>query len=190
VFVRKAAIRPVPEYAVVEDRAVESVEDLLAGDDELQEVLDRGYRDLDRRQPTLGHWLAGEVSDRKDELVQSLGYFLAVTVFLSFREAFPTRLGTVDGGILQMALDTLEADEELRADDPTEVLDSDDVVAMGQPAVIGFVQHHVQQALEQAEGEIDLQELDRVYRATLVEVIALSHAVEAPHGSRQAHNLA
>ena len=59
---------------------------------------------------------------------------------------------------------------------------SDDVVAMGQPAVIEFVQHHVEEAIEQAEGEVELEQLDRVYRALLVEVIALSHAVAGPRG--------
>jgi hypothetical protein len=173
----------VPGYAVVDDSSVEAVEELLGdGSDDLQELLDRGYRDLDRQQPVLGQWLAEEVSSRRDELVQSLGYFLSVTVFLAFREAFPRRLGTVDPGTLEIALETLAADEELRAEDPTEVLDSDDVVAMGQPAIVGFVQHHVQQALEQADEDVDLHDLDRVYRAVLIEVIALSHAVSSPTG--------
>lgn len=172
-----------PGYAVVDDSSVEAVEELLGdGSDDLQELLDRGYRDLDRQQPVLGQWLAEEVSSRRDELVQSLGYFLSVTVFLAFREAFPRRLGTVDPGTLEIALETLAADEELRAEDPTEVLDSDDVVAMGQPAIVGFVQHHVQQALEQADEDVDLHDLDRVYRAVLIEVIALSHAVSSPTG--------
>lgn len=182
-FLRKAAIPQVPDHAVVDEQAVEAVESSLGEDENaLQDTLDRGYRDLDRHQPTLGSWLAEQVSTRNDELVQSLGYFLSVTVFLTFQEAFPTRLDAVDDAGLRLALDLLTTDEELRENDPTEVLDSDDVVAMGQPAVLRFVQHHVQQALEQTEGEIDLQDLDGVYRAMLVEVIALSHAVSTPTG--------
>jgi hypothetical protein len=183
VFLRKAALRPVPSHAVVGDQAVEAVEETLGdAQDALQDALDRGYAELDRKQPALATWLADEVSGRHDELVQSLGYFLAVTVYLAFAEAFPRRLREVDGGGLQMALDTLAADEELRANDPSEILDSDDVVAMGQPALLAFVQHHLDQALEQAGTELDLADLDRVYRAVLVEVIALSHAVESPSG--------
>jgi hypothetical protein len=183
VFLRKAALRPVPSHAVVGDQAVESVEETLGdAQDALQNALDRGYAELDRKQPALATWLADEVSGRHDELVQSLGYFLAVTVYLAFAEAFPRRLREVDDGGLQMALDTLAADEELRANDPSEILDSDDVVAMGQPALLAFVQHHLDQALEQAGTELDLADLDRVYRAVLVEVIALSHAVESPSG--------
>ncbi|MFW5925384.1 MAG: hypothetical protein ACOCV4_04410 [Myxococcota bacterium] len=182
-FVRKAALRPVPAHAIVDERAVAVIEESLGdAQEDLQETLDRGYQELDRKQPVLGTWLADQVSSRNDELVQSLGYFLAVTVYMAFAEAFPTRLRQVDDGSLTMALDTLAADEELRADDPGEVFESDDVVAMGQPALLAFVQHHVEQALEQAGDDIDLSELDRIYRAVLVEVISLSHAVESPSG--------
>ena len=182
-FLRKAALRPVPRHAVVDEHFVQLVEAQLdAHEDDLQGVLDRGYAELDRRQPALSDWLAEQLSEGQDELVQSLGYFLVVTVYMTFREAFPTRLDEVDERSLELALETLSVDEELRANDPTEALDSDDVVAMGQPAVIEFVQHHVEEAIEQAEGEVELEQLDRVYRALLVEVIALSHAVAGPRG--------
>lgn len=185
-FLRKAAIRLVPRYAIVDDNAVESVEEALAGDEEnLQEILDGGYRELDRRQPVLSEWLAEEVSEREDELSQSLGYFLAIAVYMAFREAFGARLGAVDETNLRLALDTLTLDEELRANDPTEALSSDDVIALGQPVVIDFVQHHMREAIEQAEEDANLENLDRVYRAILVETIALSHAVMAPPGETQ-----
>ena len=182
-FLRKAALRPVPSHALVDEHAIEAVEQSLeSSEDELQATLDTGYRELDRRQPALATWLAEQVSGGEDELAQSLGYFLVVTVFLAFREAFPSRLREVDDEALRMALDTLEADEQLREDDPSEVFDSDDVVAMGQPVLVDFVQHHVQEAIEQAGDEADLDELDRIYRAVLIEIIALSHAVSSPSG--------
>ncbi len=181
-FLRKAAIRPVPTYAVVEPHFIEAVESALDEGGKLQDHLDVGYRELDRRQPTLSTWLSSELSTGRDETVQSLGYFLIIAVFMAFREAFPKRLREIDDGALHMAIDTLAADEELRANDPTEILESDDVVAMGQPSMISFVQHHVQEAIEQSEGDLDLDELDRIYRAVLVQVIALSHAVASPTG--------
>lgn len=181
-FLRKAALRPVPKHAVVDEHAVEAVEEALDVESGLQDALDDGYRLLDRKQPTLGAWLAEQVSQRGDELAQSLGYFLAVTVYLAFEEAFPTRLGTVDEGSLEVALGTLETDEEIRAEDPLEVLDSDDVVAMGQPAIIDYVQHHLQEALDQAGDRANIEDLDGIYRAILVEVIALSHAVRGLDG--------
>ncbi len=190
-FLRKAALRPVPAWAVVDEMALDGLEASLGEDDEgLQEVLDAGYREMDRLQPHLAEWLAAEVSSEDDELAQSVGYFLVVTVYLAFREAFPTRLGEVDEAALSIALETLEVDEELRAADPTEVLESDDVVAMGQPAVLAYVQHHFDEAIAQADGDPDLDAFDTVYRAILVEVIALSHAVRAPDAQSQSRILA
>lgn len=182
-FLQKAAIRQVPRFAVVDESAVEGVEALLdVGEEAIQEVLDSGYRELDRRQPVLAAWLAEEVSDREDELAQSLGYFLAIAIYMAFKEAFGARLGAVDETGLGLALETLSIDEELRASDPSDTLTSDDVIALGQPVLIDFIQHHMREAVEQAGEEADVDSLDRVYRAVLVEIIALSHAVEAPAG--------
>ncbi|HJK98410.1 MAG TPA: hypothetical protein RMF84_14360 [Polyangiaceae bacterium LLY-WYZ-14_1] len=185
-FLRKAALRPVPSWAVVPSDTLEAVEASLGDEEEaLQSALDDGYRSLDRRQPVLAAWLAEEVSQRQDELAQSLGYFLTVSVYLAFREAFPTRLEAIDAESLGLAIATLEADEELRAGDPFEVYESDDVVAMTQPAVLEFVQHHVREAVQQADAEADLDEFDQVYRAVLVQTIALSHAVAVPRGQQR-----
>lgn len=184
-FVRKAALRPVPHHAVVDDRFVQSMVRGLDDDDgKLQETLDRGYHDLDSRQPAVAEYASIVLSGVADELIQALGYFLTVTVFLAFREAFPTRLVEVSSDDVAMAAATIEADEELRAADPTELMETDDVVAMGQPALVAFIQHHVEQALEQgASDAIDLAALDRVYRGVLIEIVALSHAVAAADGS-------
>jgi hypothetical protein len=182
-FVRKAALRAVPRWAVVDEHAVEAVEDALGDEgDELQAALDGAYRDMDRLQPTLAQYLAEQIAEQGDDLAQSVGYFLSITVHMAFREAFPTRLRTIDESALGMAIATLDADEELRKDDPSEAMESDDVVAMTQPALLQFVQHHLEQALEQAGEQPDLAAFDQVYRAVLVEVVALSHAVEPPEG--------
>ena len=162
--------------------ALDAIENALSVPDEaLQAILDDGYREMDRHQPRLAAWLASEVSARHDELAQSVGYFLAVTVFMAFREAFPTRLEAVDEAALQLALATLRTDEELRANDPTEVLESDDIVAMGQPALVDYIQHYFDETMSQSD-DADLEAFDTIYRAVLVEVIALSHAVRAPTG--------
>lgn len=183
-FVRKAALRPVPKWAVVDEVAVAAVEDALGDEgEELQQALDGAYREMDRRQPALARWLGEQVSGRSDDLAQSLGYFLVVTVYMAFREAFPTRLGTVPQHALDLALATLDADEELRANDPTEVLESDDVIAITQPVLLHFVQHHLDQALEQAGEQPNLEAFDQIYRAILVEVVALSQSIAPPEGT-------
>ena len=183
-FVRKAALRDVPRHAVVDDVAIQAVEEQLGDEgDELQQTLDGTYREMDRKQPAIAQWLAEQVSGRNDDLAQSLGYFLVVTVYMAFREAFPTRLDEVDETNLKLAIDMLAADEELRANDPTELMESDDIVAMGQPVLLHFVQHHLDQALTQGGEDPDLEAFDHIYRAILVEVIALTHAVRSPDGS-------
>jgi len=183
VFFRKAALRPVPSFATVDNRYVQSMEQSLDDDDEkLQEALDRGYHDFDSKQPAVAAHAGSILSTLNDELVQALGYFLTVTVYLSFREAFPTRLTTASEDDVSIAEATIEADEEIRANDPDEALETDDVVGIAQPAVVAFVQHHVEQALEQGGDEVNLTELDRVYRSVLVEIVALSHAVASPEG--------
>ena len=182
-FVKKAALRPVPKWAVVDDVALGGVESTLSDEsDQLQDTLDAAYREMDRRQPALAGWLGGEVSGRSDDLAQSLGYFLIVTVYMAFREAFPTRLGEVTEAELTDARDMLAADEELREGDAAEMMESDDVVAMTQPTLLHFVQHHLDQALDQAGEKADLASFDQVYRAVLIEVISLSHVVAPPEG--------
>ncbi len=182
-FLRKAAIRPVPRYAVIDEAVIGSLESLLdEPGEQLQKALDDGFRVLDRTQPALARYLADIVSDGGDEFVQSLGYFLTVTVYLAFRDAFPTRLAEIDERSLNLAREMLETDTALRAADPHEVLESDDVIALTQPHLVGFVQHHLEEALRQADEEVTMPELERTYQAVLVEVIALSAAVRAPDG--------
>jgi hypothetical protein len=183
VFFRKAAIRPIPRYAVIERRVIDEVERELEGESlVLQDKLDRLYSQLGQRQPVLSDFLSAELGEIEDELAQSLGYFLIAAVHMTFTEAFPNRLEEVDEDALSLSLATLSTDEELRALDPLEKLDSDDLIAMNQPALVDFVQHHVREAFEQAEDEIPVAQLDRVYRAILVQIIALSHAVISPTG--------
>lgn len=181
-FIRKSALREVPKHAIVDELAISSVEEQLSDESEsLQRMLDSNYREMDRRQPALADWLAEQVASHHDDLAQSLGYFLVVTVYMAFREAFPTRLETVEDDSLQFAIDTLAADEELRANDPDEPLETDDVIAMGQPSLVHFIQHHLDQALNQSDGT-ELEAFDHIYRSVLVEVISLSHAVRTPEG--------
>lgn len=175
-----------PPYAVVEEDALARLDEILDEDENLiQDKLDRAFRDLDRTQPELARYLTDELGKSTDDIAQSLGYFLIVAVFMAFREAFPTRLGVVTADALEAGLASLAADEALREDDPNEVLESDDVLAMGQPALIDFVQEHVQEALEVAPEDTDLDQLDNVYRAILVEVITLSHAVLPTQGENE-----
>ena len=68
-FVRKAALRPVPPWAVVDSDSIEAVEQSLEADEvDLQDALDRGYRELDVKQGPLAAFAAQELSETEDEL--------------------------------------------------------------------------------------------------------------------------
>ena len=66
------------------------------------------------------------------------------------------------------------------------MLESDDVVAMGQPHLVSFVRDQVEAALEPDEdgeaADVDLDAVSAVYRAVLVEILALGQAVSPPRG--------
>ncbi|MEZ4288891.1 MAG: hypothetical protein R3A47_12325 [Polyangiales bacterium] len=182
-ILRGAAIRPVPTYAVVGDDAIERVEEKIGDNEEsLQQLLDDEFRRFDRNQPEMAQWVADTLAETSDELAQSVGYFLSVTIYMAFAEAFPTRLDSADAQSIEVAMAMLQTDEELRRQSDAQFIASDDVVAMGQPDVIAFVQHHMEEALAQANGTMDPEALELVYRAVLVQVMVLSQCVHEPAG--------
>ncbi|MCX7808152.1 MAG: hypothetical protein N2515_06060 [Deltaproteobacteria bacterium] len=182
-FFRKAAIRPIPRWAVVDEEAVLAVEAMLELSDEaFEQAMEQAYRQMEERQPTLTAWLVAQFTFHENELVQSVAFFLAVSVYMAFREAFPTRLQTIDAAQLELAIETFITDESIRQEDPIEVMETDDIIAVGQPAVVHFIQSHVDEAIGQAGENPPLDAFDHVYRSLLVEVVALSHAVSPPHG--------
>lgn len=187
----RAAIRPVPAHAVVPQSAVDEVEADFAHAEDLEEHVDRAFNELDRRQPAIASYLAREVDKISDETAQALGHFLGVAVHGAFSAAFGARLRAVDERVLQTAIASMEWDEELRRGAADEVLESDDVVAIGQPHVVAFVREQLEAALEADENgdppEVDLEAIDSVYRAVLVEILALSQSVTPPRGAASAH---
>ena len=76
----------------------------------------------------------------------------------------------------------LTADEELRRSDPRDALDSEDIVAIDQPALVAFVNEHIERTLAQNAVAVDVDDVDIVFRAILVEILALSQAVAPPPG--------
>ncbi|MEI8259758.1 MAG: hypothetical protein WCJ30_29180, partial [Deltaproteobacteria bacterium] len=158
----------------------------LSESDDLEHRIDRAFVDLDARQPALAEYLSEQIDAITDETAQALGHFLGVAVHEAFSGAFGKRLSCVDEASVAVARGSLEADEELRRGSPDEVLESDDVVAISQPHMLAFVREQLDAVLEPDEdgdaSDVDLESVHRVYRAVLIEIIALSQAVEAPAG--------
>lgn len=193
-WVRGAAIRPVPPYAVVSREVLDRVEEELA-ESGMQEKsdLDDAFGRFERTQPALAQAAAQVLSRPLDETALALGYFLTIAVWLAFERAFAKRLSEVTDEQLRAAQAALDLEEELRAAHSEEPLDIEDVMAIEQPSVLAFVNEHVEAALEPTETdprEVDVDDVHAVYRVVLVQTLALSHAVIPESGARAREMLA
>jgi hypothetical protein len=181
VWVRRAAIRPVPTYAQVPLRALSEVEGQLGEDDEqARERLDEAFNRFEDTQPALADRISTTLNGPLDETALALGYFLTLAVWLAFDSTFGAELIEVSETALTGVEESLQLDEQIRLSDPAEAVDSDDVVAMEQPDILSFVHEHLDAALEANASEVDVDDVHAVYRVVLVEVLALSYAVKAP----------
>jgi hypothetical protein len=181
VWVRRAAIRPVPLYARVPSGVLGEIENDLADEDEIaQDRLDTAFARFEATQPAIAARVASALSKPLDETALALGYFLTLAVWLAFERNFEGRLQQVDEDEMDAAEQSLALDEELRRVDPAEAVDTDDVVAMEQPDLLAFVNEHLDNALDAHAGEVDVDDVHAIYRVVLIEVLALSYAVHPP----------
>jgi len=183
-WVRGAAIRPVPTFAVVEKAILDSVEHELADDSTLaQGELDSAFARFEATQPDLAETISHVLSSPLDETALALGYFLSIAIWLAFERTFgPSRLRAVSCDALNATEEAICLEEELRAAKGDEPLDLDDVVSVQQPNVLAFVHEHVEAALDiraagGADGDVDVDDVHSVYRAIVLLTLCLSHAV-------------
>jgi hypothetical protein len=202
-WVRGAAIRPVPRYAVVARETLERIEQRLADDSSRgREELDGAFARFETTQPHVADAVSQVLSRPLDETALALGYFLSIAIWLAFEETFGAeRLREVSADALQATAAAIALEEELRASRGDEPFDLDDVVSIEQPNVLAFVHEHVDAALdpmrrsarEQAAGaggggradadEVDTDDVHSVYRATILLTLCLSHAVVPVDGA-------
>ncbi|MGH7438059.1 MAG: hypothetical protein ACRENE_20445 [Polyangiaceae bacterium] len=196
-WVRGAAIRPVPKYAVVDASTLEQIERGLADESpEARSELDGAFARFESTQPELSDAISQVLSRPLDETALALGYFLSIAVWLAFERTFGApRLREVSADALRATEEAINLEEELRAAHGDEPLDLDDVVSIEQPNVLAFIHEHVDAALEprapvssaggEAEGgdevaelrEVDADDVHSVYRAIVLLTLCLSHAV-------------
>jgi hypothetical protein len=193
-WVRGAAIRPVPPYAVLDRGVLDAIEDELADHGEAaRSDLDDAFGRFEATQPALAAHVAQVLASPLDETALALGYFLTIAVWLGFERAFGRRLTEVSEDAVSAAESALTLEEELRAAHADEPLELEDVMAIEQPGVLAFANEHVEAALEPAEGEareVDVDDVHAVYRSVLVLTLALSHAVAPASGARPRELLA
>ncbi|MBW2529294.1 MAG: hypothetical protein JRI23_34275 [Deltaproteobacteria bacterium] len=187
-WVRRAAIRPVPAHAELPAAALEDAEDWLGGgpvlDEELAEQRLQGtYDRFQRAQPELADRIGRVVARTADEVAVALGFYLATTLWLAFKRAFGDRLAEISATDITGVEESLALDEQLRGEDPDEPVDSDDVVRMEQPHALDFIQEHVEAALEVHADVADVDAVHAIYRLMLIQVLALSYGVKPPAGA-------
>ena len=180
-WVRSAAIRPVPAYAQLPPEAFAEVEQWLGNDEAAAEQrLHEAFERFENEQAVLADRIGSALARTNDEVALALGYFLTLAIWLAFAQHQGCKLGTITEMAVTSVEEALALDEELRGADPVEAVDSDDVVAMEQPHALDFVNEHVEAALEVHAGEVDVEAVHTIYRLILVEVLALSYAVLPP----------
>ena len=195
-WVRGAAIRPVPRYAVVDARTLEKIERELAEDSGgARDALDSAFARFEAMQPHLADTLAQALSKPLDETALALGYFLTIATWLAFERTFgKARLREVSPDALAATEEAIKLEEELRAAHGDEPFDLDDVVSIEQPNLFAFVHEHVDAALDPAprdggaaraprDADVDVDDVHAVYRAIVLMTLCLSHAVLAIDGA-------
>jgi hypothetical protein len=203
VWVRGAAIRPVPAYARIGEDTLDALEQELAYEsDGAQKELDLAFRRFEETQPSLADKMTDVLGKPIDETALALGYFLSIAIWLAFDRTFGERLSRVTDDSVRATEAAIALEEELRASHGDEPLELDDVVAMEQPGILAFVHEHVEAALdpgvesEENEAhdatkrrEVDVDDVHAVYRAILVLTLSLSHAVAPLDGAKRTHEL-
>jgi hypothetical protein len=195
-WVRGAAIRPVPRWAVVAASTLEDIERELGDDSQTgRDRLDAAFARFESTQPNLADTVSQVLAKPLDETALALGYFLSIAIWLVFERTFgEERLRVVSEDALEATREAIALEEELRAENGQEPFDLDDVVSTEQPNVLRFVHDHVDSALDPAGGrdpagrEVDVDDVHSVYRAVVLLTLCLSHAVvpvDASRGSRE-----
>jgi hypothetical protein len=186
-WVRGAAIRPVPRYAVVSAGLLEQIERELADDSAgARDALDAAFARFESTQPHLADAICRLLAKPLDEPAMALGYFLSISIWLAFERTFSeARLREVSPDALRATEEAIELEEELRAAKGDEPFDLDDVVSIEQPGVLAFVHEHVDAALDPCgrcaqEGrtrEANVNDVHAVYRAIVLLTLCMSHVV-------------
>lgn len=193
-WVKGAAIRPVPRFAVVGRDTLDGIERQLADDSpRSRDELDGAFSRFEATQPHLADTMSQVLSRPLDETALALGYFLSIAIWLAFERTFgEQRLREVSADALEATSQAIALEEELRAESGAEPLEVDDVVALEQPHVMAFVQEHVDAALdpcteddagEPRRRDVDVDDVHAVYRATVLLTLCLSHAVVPVDGA-------
>lgn len=146
-----------------------------------------GLSRLESRQLALAGYLKTGLQRSLDRVALQLAQTLSAAVFMAFEGLPGAVLRQASPDVIAAAEASLAADEALRRSEPCDALDSEDIVAIEQPALMAFVNQHIDAALEEHADSVDVDDVDIVFRLILVEILALSHSVVPPPGQAPEH---
>ncbi len=180
-WVRRAAIRPIPTFAQIPEHVLHHFEDLLVENyPDTREFVDQSFSKLEGNQPALFEYVMKILNRDLDQFALALGYFLSLATWFSFDHLFGDTLCAITPMELAGVRESLQLDEQLRLADPLESLDTDDVIAIEQPHLLHFIQEHLSALMENSTDEMDLDHVHEIYQMILTEVLALSYAIKPP----------
>lgn len=179
-WLAQSAIRPVPSYARLPAHVVDGASAQLMGLDGTYSapLLARAFRRCKKEQPGLSAWLERRLIRRIDDAARGLGASMAMSIWMAFSMFAGPRLGTVEEKDCAEVEALLRADEELRRNDPTAIVESDDIIAVHQPEVARLIRSKLDETLSTYAEDVDVDDVDAMYHMLLVEVLVLSYAVE------------
>lgn len=181
-WTRGAAIRPVPRYAVISASLIDRSEERAKRDDESS--LTAKITAMRGEQPHLFDDVQTRTSMRIDDLAKNLLVQMSALLVELFATAYPKRIAVITADDLRAVEQTLDVEEELRADSTDMTFELDDVVSREQPAAVAFLRRVLESSLEdESDRDVDLDDVHAAYRRLLGYLLALSYAVEAPPGT-------
>lgn len=137
-------------------------------------------KELVRHQPALAEFCAIRLGTLEDTRVRDVARLALSSLFGAFQLEFGTRLLSLSHEHVLDAERRLQADEDQRCRTGQEPLDTDDVVAREQPALLSPLNELVSLVLDDPTRQLDIDELWEAFRLCLVLVMALSAAVPPP----------
>lgn len=182
-WVRKSSIRQVPTYARIGSGVLDRVRNqLFVQSEESEETLDQAFEEFELAQPLVYAHISGVLDGPLGETARALGYFLSLAIWLSFQEGHGRAMKTVTRDELIATSELLAFDSQMRQADGGESLETDDVIAMEQPDLMHFIHEQIEATLDGPNEEMESDHLQAIYQMTLIELLSLSYAVQAPAG--------
>jgi hypothetical protein len=173
----------VPSFARIPKHALEQVRhELLIEGKAAHQHLDRAFERFEESQPALSRHVGDILGRPLGEATTALGFFLSLAVWMAFDRCHGSSLNSISTDELRSTRELVSLDENLRESEPTEPLETDDVIAMEQPALVQFVHEHIEATLDLRGKAVDADELQMIYRMVLIEMLALSYAIKTPTG--------